>query len=248
MASIAYSPAGSAVSIRKTAWVKECALRSRIVRCSRGFESCCSRARMQRSEGLRADPHDEAPSDRGGDPALRWLCGVTDAGRSVTSTSKQNWPCVSSSSFAMSLSPSVAALPSVLCATGAPANFRPITLEASASVVAAVRPTAEKLWNVELRLAPTHTALPQDVQDAVARDYGADERPQGVYHKGIVSLVADVHGGAALRHHATRPGRMPDLSACAGEHRRVTNSVTTESGRYPVRYPSSGIHGKPAYC
>lgn len=88
--------------------------------------------------------------------------------------------------------------PSVLRASlGSGVDFEPISLEDAAGVLAQVRPTAQEVWNVELRLSPTHAALPQDVQDEVAKDYGPDERPNGVLHKGVVYLVADAHGSVA---------------------------------------------------
>lgn len=76
-------------------------------------------------------------------------------------------------------------------------DFQPISLDDAADVVARVRPTAQKVWNVELRRASTHAALPQNVHDEVARDYGPEKRPKGVLHKGVVYLVADAHGSVA---------------------------------------------------
>jgi glutamate racemase len=72
-------------------------------------------------------------------------------------------------------------------------DFHPISFDATAGVVSAIRPTAQKVWNVELRLAPTQSALPQEVQDAEADDYGNDTGVKRVVQKGIVNLIADQH-------------------------------------------------------
>jgi hypothetical protein len=72
-------------------------------------------------------------------------------------------------------------------------DFNPISFDATAGVVSAIRPTAQKVWNVELRLAPTQSALPQEVQDSEDDDYGNDAGIKGVVQKGIVYLVADQH-------------------------------------------------------
>lgn len=54
-------------------------------------------------------------------------------------------------------------------------DFEPVSLEVAAGVVAGIRPTAEEVWKVELRLVPTFDALPQEAKDEIARDYGPDE-------------------------------------------------------------------------
>lgn len=75
-------------------------------------------------------------------------------------------------------------------------NFTPIELGEAAGVVAAIRPTAEKVWNTTIRLVPTFDALPSDVKEAVAK-YGEDTRAKGVLYNGAVYVVADEHGAAS---------------------------------------------------
>jgi len=53
-----------------------------------------------------------------------------------------------------------------------PINFKAIDFATAAGVVAGIRLTAQKVWNIELRLAPTFSALPQEVQDEKSDDYG----------------------------------------------------------------------------
>jgi hypothetical protein len=72
-------------------------------------------------------------------------------------------------------------------------DFHPISFDAADGVVAVIRSTAQKVWNFKLQLAPTQSALPQEVQDAEADDYGNDAGVKGVVQKGIVYLVADQH-------------------------------------------------------
>jgi hypothetical protein len=74
-----------------------------------------------------------------------------------------------------------------------PINFKAIDFATAAGVVEGIRPTAQKVWNVDIRLAPTQSALPQEVQDAIAKDYGGDADVKGVVHQGFVYLVADQH-------------------------------------------------------
>jgi hypothetical protein len=72
-------------------------------------------------------------------------------------------------------------------------DFQPISLDAAAAVVAAVRPFAKKVWNADLILVPTMSALPQDVQNAIANDYGNNADVKGVVHNGFVYLMANQH-------------------------------------------------------
>lgn len=60
-------------------------------------------------------------------------------------------------------------------------EFNPISLDASAGLVTGIRPTTEKVWNVDLRLFPTFAALPQDVKNEIPADSHADSH-QGVFH------------------------------------------------------------------
>jgi hypothetical protein len=52
-----------------------------------------------------------------------------------------------------------------------PINFKAIDFGTAAGVVEGIRPTAQKVWNLGMRLAPTQSALTQVVQDAVSNDY-----------------------------------------------------------------------------
>ena len=70
-------------------------------------------------------------------------------------------------------------------------DFQPVSFDATSGVVAAIRPTTQKVWNVDIRLAPTQSALPQEVQNAIAEDYGDDADVKGVVHQGFVYLVDD---------------------------------------------------------
>jgi len=70
-------------------------------------------------------------------------------------------------------------------------DFHPISFDATAGVVGAIRSNVQEVGNIELRLAPTQSALPQEVQDAIAKDYGDDADVKGVVHQGFVYLVAD---------------------------------------------------------
>lgn len=81
-------------------------------------------------------------------------------------------------------------------------DFEPTTIETTARAFPRPRLAAEKVWNVELPFSPAPVALPQDVQDAVARDYGHTQRPERVLHKGVVYLAADAHG--SMNDHAAR--------------------------------------------
>lgn len=88
--------------------------------------------------------------------------------------------------------------PSVLRATpGAGVDFEPVSLEVAAGVVAGIRPTAEEVWKVELRLVPSFDALPQEAKDEIARDYGPDERPKGLLSGDVVYVIADQHDSAS---------------------------------------------------
>ena len=53
-----------------------------------------------------------------------------------------------------------------------PIDFKAIDFATAAGVVEGIRPTAQKVWNLGMRLAPTHSALTQVVQDATSNDYG----------------------------------------------------------------------------
>ena len=53
-----------------------------------------------------------------------------------------------------------------------PIDFKAIDFATAAGVVEGIRPTAQKVWNVDLRLAQTFTSLPQEVQDEISDDYG----------------------------------------------------------------------------
>jgi hypothetical protein len=72
-------------------------------------------------------------------------------------------------------------------------DFRPISLETASGVIAGLRGTIQKVWNVDLRLVPTFDALPQDVKAAV-HQYGDGDQAKGVLHQGVVYVVADEHG------------------------------------------------------
>lgn len=72
-------------------------------------------------------------------------------------------------------------------------DFKAIDFSTAAGVVAGIRPTAQKVWNLGIRLAPTQSALTQVVQDTVSNDYG-DTCVKGVVHKRIVHPAADQHG------------------------------------------------------
>lgn len=88
--------------------------------------------------------------------------------------------------------------PSVLRATpGAGMDLEPVSLEVAAGVVAGIRPTAEEVWKVELRLVPSFDALPQEAKDEIARDYGPDERPKGLLSGDVVYVIADQHDSAS---------------------------------------------------
>ena len=46
-----------------------------------------------------------------------------------------------------------------------PVDFKAIDFATVAGVVEGIRPTAQKVWNLGSRLAPTQSALTQEVQD-----------------------------------------------------------------------------------
>ena len=53
-----------------------------------------------------------------------------------------------------------------------PIDFKAIDFATAAGVVEGIRPTAQKVWNLGMRLAPTQSALMQVVQDEISDDYG----------------------------------------------------------------------------
>ena len=85
--------------------------------------------------------------------------------------------------------------PSVLRdAPGQRMDFRPVSLETAAGVVAGVRRATQKRWDLDLHLAPTFDALPDEVKQDVQRNYGQDARPSGVTFGETVYVIADEHG------------------------------------------------------
>jgi hypothetical protein len=99
-------------------------------------------------------------------------------------------------------------------------DFRPIDFAAAAGVVSCLRPTAEKVWNVYIRFAPTQTALPQDAQNTITDDYGQDAGVKGMVHKGEIDLVVDQHDSvtnpeAAILHEVMDQGGMRCLRPAA---------------------------------
>jgi len=70
-------------------------------------------------------------------------------------------------------------------------DFHPISFDATAGVVGAIRSNVQEVGNIELRLAPTQSALPQEVQDAIAKVYCDKTDVKGVVHQGFVYRVAD---------------------------------------------------------
>lgn len=76
-------------------------------------------------------------------------------------------------------------------------NFSPLSIgiaEATVTRIGAV--FSKKGWDVDLQLAPTFDALPDEVKAAVA-EYGEDTKVKGVVHKGVAYVVADEHGSEA---------------------------------------------------
>lgn len=69
-------------------------------------------------------------------------------------------------------------------------KFDPISLETAAGVVARMRKTIKEVWNVDLRLVPTFSALPHEAKDSIAK-YGEGTKAKGVLYNGHVYLVAD---------------------------------------------------------
>ncbi len=76
-------------------------------------------------------------------------------------------------------------------------DFRPIALDTAEAVVNRFIVTAKERWNLDLRLAPTFEALPDEVQAAVKDTYGEEAKAQGVVHNGVAYVVADEHADAA---------------------------------------------------
>lgn len=54
----------------------------------------------------------------------------------------------------------------------------------------------QKVWNVDVRLAPTFDALPDNVKAAAAK-YGKNAKPRGILCEGIVHIIADEHSSEA---------------------------------------------------
>jgi hypothetical protein len=64
-------------------------------------------------------------------------------------------------------------------ASSSPIDFKAIDFGTAAGVVEGIRFTAQKVWNIELHLTPTQSALTQVVQDAVSNYYSDDTRASG---------------------------------------------------------------------
>lgn len=76
-------------------------------------------------------------------------------------------------------------------------NFSPLSIGIAEATVARIGAVfSKKGWNVDLSLAATFDALPDEVKDAVA-EYGEDTKVKGVVHKGVAYVVADEHGSEA---------------------------------------------------
>lgn len=66
----------------------------------------------------------------------------------------------------------------------------PLSLDTAAGKVGWLRPTAEKIWNVELRLILAFDSLSEDTKADVAKQCN-DTKPKGILHGGSVFVVAD---------------------------------------------------------
>lgn len=66
----------------------------------------------------------------------------------------------------------------------------PFRLDTAAGEVGWLDPTAEKIWNVELRRVLAFDSLSEDTKADVAK-YGNDTKPEGMLHGGSVFVVAD---------------------------------------------------------
>jgi hypothetical protein len=66
----------------------------------------------------------------------------------------------------------------------------PFFLDTAAGKVGGLRPTAEKIWNVKLRLVLAFDSLSEDTKADVAK-YGNNTEPEGMLHRDSVFVVAD---------------------------------------------------------